>query len=849
MLTLAAFSSHAALLCYEPFSPTGGVSDNLLNVTATGSGFADSWAQSYSNGDTGGGFTRPSDAGIFANGWPANVSFSPASGQAEAITTWQWQSLTRTMSSPLNFSSAGTYYLSFLVRDNGNNNYSLSVFLGNSASPNRIYMGPGYGNRVVNAGDPTTYPWWLPEVDTVNNWPGLGGNSLMFVVAMIQTDGAGNVTVKMKHYDYDPVAQTGDVVDIDPALVAWEATYTGTVSGTYDQFGISGAGQDSAEALTEIRLGTTWSEVTGTTDTAITWRGDGSANAWDTNTVNWVTTGGGTPSTYSDGFSVIIDNTGSNTPAINITAPVSPLSVAVAATGSHNYTIGGAAITGAATFTQSGNSTTVLNNPNSYTGSTAVANGTLTVSNALGNTASISISGGAILNLGGAATINGGSYGGAISDSGTLNFNSSAAQTLSGVISGAGAVNVNGSGTLTIDALENFSGSGSYTINSGILTVTTNGMLYGNGWTPNGVVTIGNGATLQVHGWGYGVPGGPGDLGVAAGNMFVNGGTIEYLGDGSQFWEQWFTVGSGGCTFKASGTGTWQMWGFNNQENTIDSSYGLTFTGAGNGIMFQNIFGSGSVTKSGAGTWKIDTCTCTYTGATIISAGTLALGGQGVGGSINNSSNIVIAAGATFDVSAQPTYTLSSSTALSASGTASPATINTSPTNTVSLGAQPVKLTFDGSHPALTLAQGTLSLSGNPFTVITGSALAPGVYTLVSTPNPVSGTVNPAPSYAGGSGVAIGTTGMVSISGNDVILTVASTIPNTPTNITYTVSSGHMTISWPAGYLGWILQSQTNALTKGLGTNWVDVPGTAAVTSTNLPIDPANPTMFYRLRR
>jgi hypothetical protein len=48
--------------------------------------------------------------------------------------------------------------------------------------------------------------------------------------------------------------------------------------------------------------------------------------------------------------------------------------------------------------------------------------------------------------------------------------------------------------------------------------------------------------------------------------------------------------------------------------------------------------------------------------------------------------------------------------------------------------------------------------------------------------------------------------------------------------------------------LGWILQQQTNSLATGLSTNWADVPGTALVTSTNLTVNPANQTIFFRLR-
>jgi len=72
-----------------------------------------------------------------------------------------------------------------------------------------------------------------------------------------------------------------------------------------------------------------------------------------------------------------------------------------------------------------------------------------------------------------------------------------------------------------------------------------------------------------------------------------------------------------------------------------------------------------------------------------------------------------------------------------------------------------------------------------------------------------------------------------------------------PTNITANVINGGTTLalSWPATHLGWTLQAQTNSLNVGLTTNgWVDVLGTASVTSTNIPIVPSNPTVFFRLR-
>ena len=80
------------------------------------------------------------------------------------------------------------------------------------------------------------------------------------------------------------------------------------------------------------------------------------------------------------------------------------------------------------------------------------------------------------------------------------------------------------------------------------------------------------------------------------------------------------------------------------------------------------------------------------------------------------------------------------------------------------------------------------------------------------------------------------------------LIQVTGSVPNTPTNITFSVSGGNLNISWPPSYLGWILQVETNSLSKGISTNWVDVPNSANVTSTNIPINSTTPTAFYRLR-
>jgi hypothetical protein len=66
-----------------------------------------------------------------------------------------------------------------------------------------------------------------------------------------------------------------------------------------------------------------------------------------------------------------------------------------------------------------------------------------------------------------------------------------------------------------------------------------------------------------------------------------------------------------------------------------------------------------------------------------------------------------------------------------------------------------------------------------------------------------------------------------------------------PTNITTVVSGNLLTLSWPEDHRGWRLQVQTNQ--SGIGTNWVALPGSDLVTITNIPINPGNGAVFFRM--
>ncbi len=75
----------------------------------------------------------------------------------------------------------------------------------------------------------------------------------------------------------------------------------------------------------------------------------------------------------------------------------------------------------------------------------------------------------------------------------------------------------------------------------------------------------------------------------------------------------------------------------------------------------------------------------------------------------------------------------------------------------------------------------------------------------------------------------------------------ARPVSATPPLCVVTLDGGVLTLAWPADHVGWRLQAQTNSLTTGLGTSWVEVPGSTATNRLSSPIDLSNGSVFYRL--
>ena len=221
------------------------------------------------------------------------------------------------------------------------------------------------------------------------------------------------------------------------------------------------------------------------------------------------------------------------------------------------------------------------------------------------------------------------------------------------------------------------------------------------------------------------------------------------------------------------------------------TSGALNLHGVISGVSGLNIGNTGSIEVSSATKTLANQGTVSlfranpYTGNTLVNSGTLRLGALA---KIDSSPLISLAAGATLDVSDIAVYTLSPSTTLAAKGTGTTtgttqATLKGATGGTVSLGTQPVSLTFtptsgsgDITHPSLVVTQAALTLSGNTLSVVNnGPALGAGVYRLIQTPAAITGVPNTAlVSVTGSGGLAANSEAFATVSGNDVILTVST---------------------------------------------------------------------------
>ncbi len=526
----------------------------------------------------------------------------------------------------------------------------------------------------------------------------------------------------------------------------------------------------------------------------------------------------------------------------------------LAGTGPGNVTLGSATLTaGAAASTtfagvigstgglvKTGVGTMTLSGVNTYTGSTTINAGAISIAAATG-----------IGNITNALTLNGGTLIASTAltlarpitlgtNGGTFNETASATLTLSGVISGPGALIKAGTRTLALTGTNTYLGG--TTNGAGIITIGFDSALGDSG----GAVTFTNSATLTTTA-----------SFTSARNIFLNAGTATFS-CGTGFTNTFNGVISGAGALTQSGSGVMLLGGNNTFTNLLTISKGIVrlggnerisdlapvlvsggvfdlsgftetigslagssgsitlgsgfLTAGGNNLSTTNadvISGTGGFTKAGTGA-MILTGANTYTSNTVVAAGTLQIGANE---RIANTSPLVISNGATFNLTWNGTNYNETVASLAGAGS-------------VILGTG----TLTAGNTATANFSGGISGAGAFTKVGTGTQIFSGTnsYTGATTISVGNLQVN-----GSSSGSAVTIASAATLSGGGTVGTVAvnSGATNSPgTSAPGTLSSGAETWAGGGNYF-WEVNNATGA--KGTNWDWLNISGALNITATS----------------
>ncbi|MGH7952072.1 MAG: beta strand repeat-containing protein, partial [Limisphaerales bacterium] len=278
-------------------------------------------------------------------------------------------------------------------------------------------------------------------------------------------------------------------------------------------------------------------------------------------------------------------------------------------------------------------------------------------------------------------------------------------------------------------------------------------------------------------------------------------------------------------------------------------------------LAFMDVLsGPGNLDKTGGSTLIFSNVSETYTGNTYVDGGTLALAGDAT----LSGTPAIFLGGNTLDVSDRSDAMLTlvnqaltgggailgavvedSGSTISPGGSVTTATLNDDTAFTLNgKVVMDLNRTNNLQNDKLVapsfVGGGTLTVTNLGPDLVTGDT-----FQLFST-NVTGLTVNLPVKNAAGT-ITYSWENDIATLGSIKVLNGAIGVNTTPTNIVATVSGGNLMLSWPADHTGWTLQVQTNSLSVGISTNWVDVPGSATVDSMTVPIGTANGTVFYRM--
>jgi fibronectin-binding autotransporter adhesin len=441
-------------------------------------------------------------------------------------------------------------------------------------------------------------------------------------------------------------------------------TYSGTLSGSFNPIV---AGTHFPVTLDTSIPGSVYLNVTGSAGSDLRWTST-SDTTWDSIVTNWTDVHSSAPAVFFAGDTALLDDTLGVATGITIGPGVSVFpSVITNASANNFFSISGAGrISGAASIVKSGTSTLAIGTANNFTGPVDVLGGVLETDSdtALGTTTTgTTVHDGATLNLNGhnlggeVITVSGvGADGqGAIVNNGPQQFQSLRQVILAGdtTFGGAGlwALN-NGGGTASLSTGNNpysLTKVGANQVNLAQLATVDpfladiniqGGTLEFSGLTPN------MGDPLRT-------------------NNVSAGATLSFA-NGTVSWNKYFLLNGNGATTTINvGTG-----GNAELVGPVEMHGDCVFNVGGTLLTISSIItGDGGLIKNG-GSPLILTNVNTYTGDTHINTAALRLSGIA---SIANSSNVIIAAGATLTVTGRvdSTFTVVSGQSLKGNGTVS----------------------------------------------------------------------------------------------------------------------------------------------------------------------------------
>ncbi|HWI55948.1 MAG TPA: autotransporter-associated beta strand repeat-containing protein, partial [Bacillota bacterium] len=246
---------------------------------------------------------------------------------------------------------------------------------------------------------------------------------------------------------------------------------------------------------------------------------------WDVaSTANWLN--GGMASVFNNSDSVTFDSTGAAAyPVVNLVGTLAPASVTVDIKAPASYYFSGSgAISGAAGLIKKGTGTLIVQNANTYQGSTVIHNGRIQIGmpNALPATSDVTVQSPGVLDLSAnsdaIAGLNGDGIvdnlagGDSVLDVGNNNANGNFSGVLQNTFGTLGLTK-NGNGTLTLSSSNSYAGP--TTVNAGTL-VLGHPYALGNGSSPLNTV---NGGVLDLNGHS-----------IVAASLAGSGGTITNSG-------------------------------------------------------------------------------------------------------------------------------------------------------------------------------------------------------------------------------------------------------------------------------------------------------------------------------